>query len=125
MVPGAAGCTPEETSVPILTTISPKEAADLIQSNRDNPAFVIIDVRTPEEFAGEHIANAVNIDYYAESFKDKISALDKNKTYLVYCLSGSRSRNALKMMAEMGFREVYDISGGIAAWKSEGLPIVK
>ncbi len=116
---------PKETSAPIITAISPKEAAGLIKDNLNNPDFLIIDVRTPAEFAEDHIANAVNIDYYSESFKDKLNNLDKDKTYLIYCRSGNRSANTRKIMGEMGFTKVYDISGGIANWKSEGLPVTK
>ncbi len=116
---------PKETSAPIITAISPKEAAGLIKDNLNNTDFLIIDVRTPAEFAEDHIANAVNIDYYSESFKDKLNGLDKDKTYLIYCRSGNRSANTRKIMGEMGFTKVYDISGGIANWKSEGLPVTK
>ncbi len=116
---------PKETSAPIITAISPKEAAGLIKDNLNNTDFLIIDVRTPAEFAEDHIANAVNIDYYSESFKGKLNDLDKDKAYLIYCRSGNRSGNALKLMAELGFREVHDISGGIVSWMSEGLPVIK
>ena len=117
--------TPPETLTPIAEDITPQEAFALIQDNQNNPDFVIIDVRTPEEFAGEHIENAINIDFRSESFRDELNKLDKNKTYLVYCRSGARSGNALDIMAELNFREAYNVSGGIIAWKAEGLPITK
>ena len=116
---------PPETLTPIAEDITPQEAFALIQDNQNNPDFVIIDVRTPEEFAGEHIENAINIDFRSESFRDELNKLDKNKTYLVYCRSGARSGNALDIMAELNFREAYNVSGGIIAWKAEGLPITK
>ena len=114
-----------ETQIQIIENITPEEAYILIQENKDNPNFVILDVRTPEEFLGEHIENAVNLDYYSDTFRNDLNKLDKNKTYLIYCRSGSRSENALNIMKELDFREVYNMSGGIIKWNSEGLPTTK
>ncbi len=124
------GCVTDETATPetptrIIENITPQEASTLIQDNQDNPDFIIIDVRTPEEFAEEYIENAVNTDFYSETFRDELNNLDKNKSYLIYCRSGGRSGNALDIMAELNFREVYNISGGIIAWKAAGLPTTK
>ena len=124
------GCVRDETAPPetltqIIEDITPQEAFALIQNNQNNPDFAIIDVRTPEEFAEEHIENAIDIDFRSESFQDELNKLDKNKTYLVYCRSGVRSGNALDIMAELNFREAYNMSGGIIAWKAEGLPTTK
>jgi len=115
----------QQTPAQIIENISPQEAFDLIQENKDNPDFVILDVRTPEEFAEEHIANALNIDFNSENFRDELDKLDKDKTYLIYCRSGNRSGKALEIMKELDFREVYNMSGGIIEWKTEGLPTVK
>ncbi len=118
--------TPEqETPTQIIEDITPQEAFTLIQNNQNNPDFVIIDVRTLEEFAEEHIENAINLDYYSETFRDELNNLDRNKTYLIYCRSGRRSGNALNIMAELNFREAYNILGGIIEWNAEGLPTVK
>lgn len=121
-----SGCLPTkpETQNEIIENVSPKEAYDLIQKNKDNPDFVILDVRTPEEFTNEHIENAINLDYYSETFKDDLNELDKNKTYVIYCRSGGRSGNALNIMEELNFMEVYNILGGIIEWKAEGLPTI-
>jgi rhodanese-related sulfurtransferase len=115
----------QQTPAQIIENISPQEAFDLIQENKDNPDFVILDVRTPEEFAEEHIENAINIDFNSENFRDELDKLDKDKTYLIYCRSGNRSGKALEIMKELDFREVYNMSGGIIEWKTEGLPTVK
>ena len=117
------GCVLDETAV--IEDIAPQEALTLIQNNQNNPDFVIIDVRTPGEFAGEHIENATNIDFYSEAFRDMLDNLDKNKSYLIYCAVGGRSGSALDIMAELNFREAYNILGGINQWKAEGLPTVK
>ena len=126
----AGGCAevaaPErEAPAQIIENVTPREAFALIQDNEDNPDFIIIDVRTPEEFAEGHVEDAIIIDFYSESFRSEVNALDKNKTYLIYCRSGGRSGKALKIMVELGFREVYNMSGGIVDWKAEGLPTTK
>jgi len=115
----------QETPTQIIEDITPQEAFTLIQENQDNPDFVIIDVRTPEEFAEEHIENAINLDYRSETFQDELNQLDKNITYLIYCRSGRRSGNALDMVAELDFKEVYNMLDGINGWKAEGLPILE
>lgn len=117
------GCAEEKTVVQIIKDISVQEAYDLIKENKDKQSFVIIDVRTPEEFANEYIENAVNLDYYSEKFRDELNKLDKEKTYLIYCRSGNRSGKALSIMEELAFREVYNILGGIIQWKAEGYPL--
>jgi len=109
-----------ETQTQIARNIAPKEAYTLIQNNIGNPNFVILDVRTPAEFADEHIENAINLDYYSETFRDDLDKLDKTKIYLIYCRTGSRGESSLAIMKELGFREVYNISGGITEWKAEG-----
>jgi len=114
-----------ETKIQIIENITPEEAYILIQENKDNPNFVILDVRTPEEFLGEYIENAVNLDYYSDTFRNDLDKLDKNRTYLIYCKSGRRSENALNIMKEQDFREVHNMLGGIIEWKSKGLPTTK
>ena len=126
----AGGCTAGktatlETPAQIVEDVSPKEASTLIQNNQNSPDFVIIDVRTPEEFTDGHIANAVNIDFYSATFRDELNKLDKSKNYLIYCQSGNRSGKARDIMGELGFQEVYNMSGGIIAWNAEGLPTIK
>ncbi len=115
------GCAPAR----VAQSITPQKAVTLIQENQNNRDFAIIDVRTAQEFEGGYIENAANIDFYAATFRDELDRLDKNKTYLIYCRSGGRSGDALGIMAELGFQEVYDVDGGILAWNGEGLPTVK
>jgi len=71
--------------------LTPQEAHDLIQTNRTNPHLVILDVRTPREFSQGHLENAINIDFYAETFRQDINQLDREKAYLIYCRRGVRS----------------------------------
>ena len=86
---------------------------------------MIIDIRTPEEFAEGHIEKAVNIDFRSETFRDEVDNLDKNKTYLIYCRSGRRSADALNIMRELNFMKIYHMAGGMIEWTAEELPTVK
>lgn len=84
---------------------------------------VVLDVRTPEEFANGYIEGAVNIDFRSSDFESKISQLDRETTYLVYCGSGIRSRKAADLMKDLKFKKVYDMDGGLSAWAGDGLPV--
>lgn len=108
-----------------FAAIFPKDAFEIIQKNRGNPDFVLIDIRTPEEFLSGYIEGAVNINYHDNDFIEQLDKLDKNKTYLIYCRTGRRSSDALNVMKRLKFNEVYRILGDIVRWKAEGLPIVK
>jgi rhodanese-related sulfurtransferase len=110
---------------PVITNVSPVQASDLIRANSGNTRFVILDVRTPAEYADGHLAGAINLDVNSGTFQEEVSKLDMNRTYLVYCSSGVRSAAASKIMSELGFRYIYNMTGGITAWKSAGLPVVK
>jgi thioredoxin len=82
----------------------------------------LVDVRTPAEYAEEHLAGAVNIDYNAADFKTKIDALNKSNPTMIYCLSGGRSASAMSYMSESGFKEVYNMKGGMLQWRAAKLP---
>lgn len=89
----------------------------------ETKAAQLIDVRTPQEFDKYRIKSARNINFRSPDFKAEIEKLDKNKPVLIYCLSGARSKNALKSFSDAGFKTVYDLSGGINAWSKAGKPI--
>ncbi len=95
-------------------------AKSLIAANEGNTDFTILDVRTPDERTGGCIKNSLNVDFYNASFADELSKLDKSKTYLVYCRSGRRSGESVKLMEGMGFENVYNLDGGIGAWQENG-----
>jgi rhodanese-related sulfurtransferase len=86
---------------------------------------MIVDVRTPEEVAEGHLAGAVNINFLSEGFSQEITKLNKNKTYLLYCKSGNRTRKAADQMQKAGFKHVYMLEGGITAWNQAGKPVEK
>lgn len=98
-------------------------AYDMVVDNQSNPEFIIIDVRSPQEFKEGRIEDAKNIDYNSKNFKDELSKLQKDAMYLVYCRSGRRSSNAVKRMNDLGFKDVKNMKGGITRWNKEGLPI--
>lgn len=89
------------------------------------PNTVIIDVRTPKEYAAGHIKDSVLIDYSAKDFEEKIKQLDKSKTYLVHCASGGRSAQACNKLDAFEFPKVVNLLGGIKAWEKAGKPVEK
>jgi rhodanese-related sulfurtransferase len=84
----------------------------------------VLDVRTEREFNGGHLANATNIDFYGDDFRESILKLDKTKPVLVYCYGGGRSSEACDVLAAHGF-VVIELEEGIKAWKEQGLPVEK
>ena len=85
----------------------------------------LLDVRRPEEWAEGIIEDALTINWFDENFGNQITILDKEKPVLVYCASGGRSGKAMSLMKEQGFKEVYNLEGGIGAWNEAGLPTIK
>ena len=108
----------------IVKDISNNESFKMIDENKDNPDFIILDVRTSDEFDDGHIENAINIDFYSETFSDDLDKLNKTKKYLIYCRTANRSGQALNMMRDLGFIEVYNMLGGIVEWQENGYPVV-
>jgi rhodanese-related sulfurtransferase len=84
------------------------------------PATVLLDVRTPAEFAAGHLPRAINLDMQAADFTTRIIELDKTTHYALYCRSGHRSGLAAEQMRAAGFSRVVDLSGGIIAWTAAG-----
>lgn len=76
----------------------------------------LIDVRTPEEFSVEHLENASNINWNGNDFVEKVAKLDKSKPVFVYCKVGGRSSQAATKLSELGFKEIYNLDGGIMKW---------
>jgi len=119
-----AGCYEDFSSQKDNHDISAVEAHKMIQDNINNPDFVIIDVRSENEFLQGHIENAVLIPYSSPDREKALSKLGKNKTYLLYCLFGGRSSSMFEKMIKLGFKKVYDLDGGIIEWKNEGFEVI-
>ena len=104
-----------------ISTISAEAAAAITDNPPDD--LVVLDVRTPEEFAEGHLEGAVLVDFYAADFAEQLAALDTDVPYLVYCRSGNRSGQALGVMEQLGFASAVDVDGGIVAWADAGFPV--
>ena len=108
----------------ILKTISAIESKEMIKNFKTNERFVLLDIRTPREFNYERIDGAINIDFYQQDFVTNLQNLDKEKTYLIYCRTANRTSHALRLMKDLGFREVYNMAGGIVDWKRKGFAVI-
>ena len=87
------------------------------------PNIQVLDARTVDEYQSGHLKNALQADWLNKSqFADRIQYLNKNIPVLIYCASGVRSGQAMKAMTAQGFKEVYNMEGGMSAWKVEGKP---
>ena len=84
-------------------------------SSVDLENAVLLDVRTPEEYAEGHLEGAVNIDWYQTDFITKLETVDRGDKVYVYCKKGGRSAEAAKLMDSLGFK-VVDLTGGYDAW---------
>ena len=93
-------------------------AQKLLAENKD---IRVLDVRTPAEYAQGHIAGAVNVDFKAADFADKVDKLDKNTAYIVHCRSGKRSSGSLAILKDKGFGSIYHLNKGFNAWKDSGM----
>ncbi len=113
------------TQGPVFKNITPAVAADLIKNKNAEPAFVILDVRTPQEFNDGRLEGAINYNYYSRYFQQGLAGLDKDAAYIVYCRSGNRSGKTLEIMKQLGFTKVYNVLGGIVQWTREGFAVVR
>jgi len=100
-----------------ISNISVDSAYALTQLYAQNPNFVILDVRMPIEYNGGHIDKAVNLDFLNANFGKTLDSMPKTKIYLIHCAAGSRSIRARDSMANRNFQTVYNMLGGINAWK--------
>ena len=87
---------------------------------QQDPTVQLLDVRTPEEFKSGYIAGAKNLNFYDDDFAQQIAKLDKTKPVMVYCAKGGRSASAAEQLNQAGFSKVYDLTGGMYAWKAAG-----
>jgi rhodanese-related sulfurtransferase len=93
--------------------LNPSDFKTAFEHNKD---AVIIDVRTAPEIAAGKIEGALEIDFYGADFTQKILELDRKKTYFLVCRSGGRSGQACSFMAQNGFKDLYNLAGGMIAW---------
>ncbi len=113
-------------------TIKPAKAVvvhnvDVVQFNKlaSSKKGVVLDVRTPDEWAEGTIPGATKINYYDDNFAQQIEKLDKNTPVFVYCKRGGRSAGAAEVLEKKGFTKVFNLKGGITAWMEKGYEIKK
>ncbi len=111
-----AGCSSSSGAIDLSVTEFSAKVAEA--------GVITLDVRTPGEFAEGHLKGARLIDFQSGNFENEISILDKNATYAVYCRSGNRSGQAVKVMRDAGFTKVFNMNGGVIDWANAGLPLV-
>jgi rhodanese-related sulfurtransferase len=114
----AAGDTPAAVATSGVSNVDAAGFDEAIKAGA-----VVIDVRTPAEFAAGHLDGAVNIDINSPDFAADVAQLDKGETYAVYCRSGNRSAVATDYMQQQGFGSLYNLQAGIIEWQSAGLPV--
>ena len=111
-----AGCSSSSNAIDLSVTEFSAKVAEA--------GVITLDVRTPSEFAEGFIEGARLIDFQSGNFENEIAALDKNATNAVYCRSGNRSGQAVKVMQDAGFTNVFNMNGGVIDWANAGLPLV-
>lgn len=108
--------------VKIAKSLTAQEFSSALSTNE----YKLIDIRTYEEYSEGHIKASTQSDFYnTTEFSSYLDSLDKNGKYLIYCRSGNRSSQALRIMQGKGFRNVSDLSGGINSWTKNGYPLEK
>lgn len=131
---GTSGCTSEDSPEPTTPTTSvaaapsgvamvgasPQDFSDLMEKD----GTVLLDVRTPAEYAEGHLKGATLINFESPDFAQKIEKLDRSATYALYCRTGRRSGLAVQQMQAAGFTNVLDLAGGIVAWQGSGRKVV-
>ncbi len=111
----AAGAVAEPATV--NTKIAPADYQTQFGAGAEH---LLLDVRTPEEFASGHIAGAVNIS--VEQLAGRLSEVPQDKPVVLYCRSGNRSGQAAQILEQAGYTQIYDL-GGIVAWAEQGYPV--
>jgi phage shock protein E len=114
---------PAPAKKPAVENIKPDKFDALRKS--DTNKVVVLDVRTKKEYSEGRIPGSVLIDFNSPDFEKQVAKLDKSKTYLVHCAHGGRGSRACKKMDELGFKQLYNLEGGITEWEKAGKPVEK
>jgi len=86
--------------------------------------YILVDVRTIEEYESGHIQDAVNFDFYSKSFQKEILSLDKSASIILYCRTQNRSTKTANYLKENGYKEITVLEGGITSWVKNGNDLV-
>jgi rhodanese-related sulfurtransferase len=123
---GCSGCRHQEpqaataaTAASVVSHVDPAGAEQLIAGGK----VVILDLRTPGEYAAGRLAGARNLDFRSADFEPQLAKLDRKPAYLIHCASGRRSTSALALFQRLGFQSVIHLDGGLGAWERAGKPV--
>jgi rhodanese-related sulfurtransferase len=128
----ANGRTQADGNEGAVRLLSPAQCRDLIArisgqncggTSSEEGSLMILDVRTAPEYCSGHLKGSINLDIRSPSFAEELDALDRGRAYLVYCRTGVRSSRAVAIMRSLGFRELYDLAGGLVGWQREGFGV--
>ncbi len=120
-----ASCSLQSTTDIPINNVDVNTARDLVTQDE---TVIVLDVRTPEEYAIGHIEGALNINIAEADFSKRVSKLDRDKTYIIHCsanVKNGRSAKSLEIMSSFGFDKLLNMEGGIIAWEQSGYPIVR
>ena len=120
-----ASCSSQSTTEDPINNVDVDTARDLVAQDE---TVIVLDVRTPKEYEIGHIKGALNINIAEADFSERVSKLDRDKTYIVHCsanVENGRSAKSLKIMSSLGFHKLLNMEGGIAAWEQGGHPLVR
>ena len=120
-----ASCGLQSTTDIPINNVDVNTARDLVTQDE---TVIVLDVRTPEEYAIGHIEGALNINIAEVDFSERVSKLDRDKTYIIHCsanVKNGRSAKSLEIMSSFGFDKLLNMEGGIIAWEQSGYPIVR
>ena len=100
------------------------EISDIQFNEIQDTDYILVDVRTTEEYKSGHIQDAVNFDFYSDSFQKEILSLDKSSSIILYCRTQNRSTKTANFLKENGYKEITIIEGGITSWIKSGNDLV-
>ena len=98
----------------VIQEVEKSSVIDLIDEK-----VTLVDLRTDLEFERGTIGESINIDFRNKTFIDKVSKLDKDKPYVIYCFSGNRSQKASIIMEYLGFKKIYHYKSGYSDWTKD------
>jgi rhodanese-related sulfurtransferase len=104
-----------------IQNVSAHEAKEILK----NGDYVLLDIRTPGEFQASRIEGAINIDFYNRGFIDNLNKLDKEQAYFVYCRSGNRTGQSMRVFQALGFKNIVHLQRGIVDWTASGYSMVR
>ncbi len=120
-----ASCSSQSTTEIPINNVDVDTAQGLVAQDE---SVIVLDVRTPKEYVMGHIEGSLNINIGQADFSEKVSKLDRDKTYIVHCsvnVENGRSAKSLEIMTSLGFDKLLNMEGGIVAWEQSGHPLVQ